>query len=229
MKVVARFQNTTDVTGPYNGEEQKLNVKINAEQGTGTDGMETTYTGTVYRNNSNYVYNNVNLSSYVYADSSGSMGPSDSFETEEDCVEKYPSQGTYYCQAAKNILGNYTEDASTLGKQYYLKHDIVDDIIRASYVCFVYNNAEHCMKGADGGASFAANTQTIRDFQAFYNLNTVSNPSSSNPGCLFNSDSRCNGGGFYLVIADSGSGVDVSVSSSEYCFVGGNGCSRCFE
>ena len=57
--------------------------------------------------------------------------------------------------------------ANKLGHNYYLKHDVEDDIITASYVCFVYNNAEHCLKGADNGASFAANTQTIQDFQTF--------------------------------------------------------------
>ena len=80
-----------------------------------------------------------------------------------------------------------------INKNYYLKHDIVDDEIINSYVCFVYNNAEHCMKGADNGTSFAANTQIIRDFQTFNNL-----PDNSNPGCYYNSSSSyCFGGGFY--------------------------------
>ena len=41
MKVTAKFQNDTDVVGPYAGNEtQTIQVKINAEQGDGTDGMD---------------------------------------------------------------------------------------------------------------------------------------------------------------------------------------------
>ena len=98
MRVVARFQNTTDVTGPYDGEQQSLNVKINAEQGTGSDGMTTTYTGTVYRNNTNMVYNGVNIAkSYVYSDSNGSMKNKNIFNTLEDCQAQYPDDGDNTC------------------------------------------------------------------------------------------------------------------------------------
>ena len=180
MKVVARFQNDTDVTGPYDGEQQSLNVKINAEQGTGTDGMQTTYTGSVYRHNTNTVYNGVNIEkSYVYSDSNGSMKKSDIFNTLEECQAQYPDDGDNTCKLATNVLGSYTEDASTLNKTYYLKHDIVEDMVINSYVCFVYNNTEHCMKGADGGASFTQNTQVIKDYQLFPEQSTTQKTQSA--------------------------------------------------
>ena len=232
MNIIAKFQNETDVTGNVNGETKTIEVKINAEQDDGNGGMEVTpakFTGTVYRNNTNNVLNNVNLSSsYIYANSEGQMGPYEIFTSMEDCAGKYSTQGTYYCQTAENILGSYTEDASTLNKSYYLKHDIVEDTITNSYVCFVYNNTEHCMKAADGGASFAANTQMIKDYQTFYNLNTVSNPSSSNPGCHFTSSSSfCSGGGLYSVGAESVGNVSVNGSSSGSCFASSSGLSGC--
>ena len=206
MTVIARFQNETDVTGNVNGETQSIEVKINTEQDDGTGGMDITpvnnkYTGSIYRWSTRILANK------------GSSSASD-----------YP-----YTITNLTEVTDYVKKATLLSKNYYLKHDVVDDEITASYVCFVYNNSEHCMKGADNGASFAANTQTIQDYQTFYNLNTVSNPSSSNPGCDFGSDySYCYGGGFYQVNAYSDGYVDVYGSSSRGCNVDVDGDSFCW-
>ena len=225
MRVVARFQNTTDVTGVYNGEEQSLNVKINAEQGTGTDGMVTTFTGSVYRHNTNRVHNGDNINDagtvWVIAKTGGEYVVE--YSTEEECqagYESYNSPDGYSCQIREKGLGNYTEDASTLNKTYYLKHDIVEDVITDSYVCFVYNNTEHCMKGADSGTSFAQNTQIIKDFQTFNNLGAYNNNSGNTTGCSFMAGtSYCYGGGFYGVYAYSTGIVRARVSSGIYCNV----------
>ena len=227
MRVVARFQNTTDVTGPYDGEEQSLNVKINAEQGSGTDGMVTTFTGSVYRHNTNRVYNGVNITkSYVYSDSNGSMKKADIFNSLEDCQAQYPDDGDDSCKLATNVLGSYVEEASTLNKTYYLKHDIVEDIVTNSYICFVYNNSEYCMKGADGGASFAQNNEIIKDFQIFNNLGTYN--STTKLGCRFTASfSTCYGGGLYSVYADSPGFVYAEGSSSTHCYVYQTGNSYC--
>ena len=40
MKVVAKFQNNIDITGPYTGETQTISVGINVEQDDGNGGME---------------------------------------------------------------------------------------------------------------------------------------------------------------------------------------------
>ena len=121
-------------------------------------------------------------------------------------------------------IGEYTTDASTLNKTYYLKHDVVDDKITASYVCFVYNNAEHCMKGGDR-ASYSANQQILRDFQTFNNL-----PDNTSPGCYWrSSSSNCYGGGFSHVDADSDGHVSVTGSSYEYCSVGNDVNSNLFS
>ena len=189
MKVIARFQNDTDVTGPYSGETKTIEVKINAEQDDGNGGMVVLnpYTGSVYRNNSV----NANVG---------------------DSIQN---------------VGEYTTDASTLGKTYYLKHDVVNDIITASYVCFVYNNAEHCMKGGGGGASFAANTQIIQDYQTFYSLSN----GGGSPGCLLNTCygscmSYCYGGSFGYVSANEYGTISVYDNYSENCFNDGS-CSKC--
>ena len=225
MRVVARFQNTTDVTGPYDGEQQSLNVKINAEQGTGTDGMVTTYTGSVYRNNTNIVHigDNINDTGIIWQIFTSSNGNGwGEYNSEQECLteynQSYSNLKNTSCQAKEKGLGSYTEDASTLNKTYYLKHDIVEDVVTSSYVCFIYNNAEHCMKGANGGESFESNTQIIKEFQAFYQLSS----------CYYTSNnSYCNGGGFYRVRSNPNDVVQVFSSASTMCIVGASGTSYC--
>ena len=123
---------------------------------------------------------------------------------------------------------DYVKNATLLNKTYYLKHDVVEDEITASYVCFVYNNVEHCMIGADGGA-FATNTVIIQDYQTFYNLNNVSTPTLDNPGCSFgSSSSNCIGGGFDYVSAGSSGNLHVGGGAVNYCRVSSNGGSDCY-
>ena len=44
-------------------------------------------------------------------------------------------------------LGNFEYNASELNKQFYLKHDVVNNIVKTSYVCFIFNNKEYCLQG----------------------------------------------------------------------------------
>ena len=232
MRVVARFQNTTDVTGPYDGEVKTLNVKINAEQGTGTDGMTTTFTGSIYRNNSYYVNLNkspLSINGYIYSNDDGN-GPGEVFDSMDDCISKYSSQGVYYCH--DGIFGNYTLDANELGKDYYLKYDVVDDIITASYVCFVYDNAEHCLKGNinestfDNKPIFNANTEILKKYQEYYNLGQYDD--TTKKGCSFSdSISECTGGnpinikisdqGWIFVNKGNGTNCQISTSYNSVC------------
>ncbi|MBR2708354.1 MAG: hypothetical protein IKE90_02830 [Bacilli bacterium] len=235
MRVVARFQNETDVTGPYDGEQKTLNIKINAEQGTGTEGMVTSFTGSVYRHNTNKVHNGDNIKDtgtiWVIANTSTGGEYADEYNTEEECQTGYEGKNPpagYSCQAREKGLKNYTEDASTLNKTYYLKHDIVEDVVTNSYICFIYNNTEHCMKGADSGASFAQNTQIIKDFQTFNNLGAYNYNGGNPTGCTFAaSSSRCYGGGIYYMLANSTGSVYAYGSSNASCYVLQTGYSSC--
>ena len=207
MKVTAMFQNDTEVTSSTN-EQQTISVSINAVQDDGNGGFtptSTSFTGTIYRWNTTGLANKGSsaASSYPYT------------------IENLIKEVDYITETE---YPTYSARVTALGHNYYLKHDVVEDEITTSYVCFVYNNAEHCLKGGDGGASFAANTQIIRDFQTFNNL-----PNNAEPGCYFNSsDSSCYGGGFYIVDTFSHGEVDVYGSSSESCFVLDGGNSLCY-
>ena len=239
MKVIAKFQNETNVTGNVNGQTETIEVKINTEQDDGNGGMVVTepkFTGTIYRWSTVTALNGSTIKEKtiynITVDGVYGHGPVGDYETLEACESDRNSKygGSMECKQFDVAALEYTTASATLGKNYYLKHDVVDDIITNSYVCFVYNNSEHCMKGGDGGASFAANTQTIHDYQTFYNLNTVSSPSSSNPGCAFySSSSYCYGGDFHEVHVATAGYVHVDGSSSEYCFVDNDGSSACRE
>ena len=231
MKVTAMFQNDTAVSSSTN-EQQTISVSINAVQDDGNGGFTPTpssFTGTIYRNNTTNVSNGSSIvpvsgTKWVETDGNISQGQ---FETEALCQADIDAKGYaqygVYCEqqtATTGGVGEYTTNASTLNKIYYLKHDVVDDIITNSYVCFVYNNVEHCMKGGDNGASFAENTQIMKEFQTFNNL-----PDSANPGCFFRSSrSDCYGGGFYQVGAASDGLVVVNGAISEGCRVASDGC-----
>ena len=236
MKVTAMFQDDTEVTSSTN-EQQTISVSINAVQDDGNGGFTPTpasFTGTIYRWSTTTAHNGVSIvpvsgTKYVITDGNqdAPVGP---YESQSECqtaFEGFGSPSGYSCQEKTGTfggVGEYTTNASTLNKAYYLKHDVVDDIITASYVCFVYNNTEHCLKGGDNGASFAANTQIIRDFQTFNNL-----PNGGNPGCNFYSSiSTCSGGGFITVYAYSYGTVHVYGSSSEYCIVNSDDNSNCY-
>ena len=59
MKVTAMFQNDTDVSSSAN-EQQTISIAINAVQDDGSGGFTptpTSFTGTIYRNNTNILYN----------------------------------------------------------------------------------------------------------------------------------------------------------------------------
>ena len=238
MKVTAEFQNDTDIEKFTGTETQTLSVEINAQQDDGTGGMDitpATFTGTIYRwNTVNAPIGSTIKARTIYsitADGVYGHGPAGDYDTLEACDADRNSKygGSMECKQFEFDALEYTTNASTLNKTYYLKHDVEEDIITASYVCFVYNNVEHCLKGGVNESSseskpiFEANTQIIKDYQTFNNL-----PNNANPGCTFDSStSYCDGGGFYQVGANSYGYVHVIGSSSESCNVDYDGDSNC--
>ena len=204
MKVIAMFQNDTAVTGQYSGESQTINVKINAEQGdSGFTPTPAAFTGAIYRWSTINLVNKGTVSTNI-PHTITDLNKGTDYITETD----YPT---------------VSARVTALGKTFYLKNDIVNDEIIDSYVCFVYNGGEHCLKGGDGAASFAANTSVIQDYQAFNNL-----PSSANPGCYFYSTlSYCADAAFYRIGADDNGNVYVRGTSLERCDVSSGAISDC--
>ncbi|MBR3363102.1 MAG: hypothetical protein IKG40_04165 [Bacilli bacterium] len=227
MKVTAMFQNDTEVESSTN-EQQTISVSINAVQDDGNGGFTPDSSPgdgamTIYRHNTNVLFNGlayngeatVWYSSNSYSSAAEAYANDSAYSSQASC-EDFEGAGNCVSGTATLSAGSYVTDASELNKAYYLKHTIVNNIVTETYVCFVYNNAEHCMKGGDNGASFAANTQVIQDYQTFYNL-----PNDSNPGCSFNSnDSHCYGGGIgYMETTSYGGYVLVGEDSMVSCVI----------
>ncbi len=197
-----------NVTSQPSSLSASITLELDAVQSTGSHeetSTPSTFTGVIYRWSTAPLANK---------DSSTSFSKTIANLTKDT---DYITENDYQTYSSRTIF---------FGKQYYLKHTIVNDEITESYVCFVNNNGEHCMKGGDNGASFATNTQTIKDYQTFYNLGSYSNGT----GCYFASSmSYCRGGGFYYVYAYSGGDVRVDSSSSSRCRVSSDGTSYCDE
>ena len=250
MKVIAKFQNETDVTGPYSGETKTIEVKINAEQDDGEGGMDITpaaFTGSIYRLSTIYLHDGTSIatvSGTKWCANSAQQGNFCDFgyywDTEQECNQFVSDNNMAETTCGQQTgtfggIGDYTTDASTLNKEYYLKHDVVEDIITASYVCFV-TDTEHCMKGGDGGASFATNTQIIRDFQTFYSFGNYEEVVGIPRGCRYSdSVSSCHKGYKDMVIGNiysSSSGMvyvttDVASFGSAGCIIDNYNRSYC--
>ena len=142
------------------------------------------------------------------------------FDTKAECQEKFPewnlSSDEWSCQSkAVGVgAGGYKTSSSQVGKNYYLKHEVVNGIVTASYAC-VFDDQEYCLKGGPD-ASFDENEQVIRNYQTTHPSNT----------CWFHSyESTCRYGNFDLT--SYGSMVVVFAKDGGNCQVFDDGKSWC--
>ena len=249
MKVTAMFQNDTEVSGSGN-EQQTISVSINAIQDDGNGGFTptaNTFTGTIYRHNGSHTRDNYSISSnveyQVYAITNDGVyghGPSDKYSNLGDCqsdfVNKYhmSESSGFSCQlvtinADQTVdIGEYTTNAASLNKKTYIKHEVIQDVIINTELCFVYNNSEHCLKGGDNGAAFNTNKEILEGYQAFNNLSTISNPNYNNPGCNYGSSlAECYGGELYYLDITSYGFIRVSDTNGSECRIEAGGIAEC--
>ena len=106
---------------------------------------------------------------------------------------------------------------------YYLKYTINGDEITKRYVCFIADNTEHCMQGADGGVAYQDNVLVLQGVQNWFTSNggSCSIDASGN-------NSSCYGAGFGFVGAYSSGGVGASADDGR-CGVNHGGTSSCSE
>ena len=104
-----------------------------------------------------------------------------------------------------------TTDPSTLGKNHYLKHEIEDNKITASEVCFIKDENTYCLKPNEYETSKTKLFEIFGESTCYVN---VSNVICTPPGVSAN-------------VVSSGD-VGAGVGSSE-CSVTSNGLSRCGE
>ena len=114
-----------------------------------------------------------------------------------------------------NIAGTETTiDPTAINQKCYLKHDVVDNKIIASYVCFI-TDTEHCMKGGDNGAAYEENKTILQTQELWF---------ANNGGSCENH--YCSGGEFTNVYPTSTGTVRASNSSID-CSVSNDGYSSC--
>ena len=235
MKVTAMFQNDTDISSSTN-EQQTISIGVNAVQDDGSGGFTptpSTFTGTIYRNNTNVLFNGLTYNGeatvwYPNSYSSAAEAWADDYHAYSSQAYCEDGEGSGNCASGTVTItpGSYETNASNLNKTYYLKHTITNDIVTASYVCFV-TDTEHCMQGGDinigTGLSpyYSTNRSLLEGQETWFNNHSGS--------CSFGSDaSDCRGGGFDYVYALSDGYVYASVSDDGGCLVRHNGKSNCY-
>ena len=113
-----------------------------------------------------------------------------------------------------------------VSESYYLKHDVVNDEIINTYLCFI-SDQEYCMKGANETESFTSNKEMLKKFQTYYNLNDVTSPSYSNPGCSYYSTSASCFRTNYKKLTISSGTVSYYFFPDYYCTISNSGSSYC--
>ena len=221
-----------DVTTQPNAEDLKANIKVTLdfsqtdEEATSVGPSSATFTGTIYRNNyeSAHIGDSIvpeSVTKYVITNGQhdAPFGP---YDTEEECNADKVAKGApdgWYCQQktfTTGGVGEYTTNASTLDKTYYLKHDVVDDIITASYTCFVFNDTEYCMQGGNS-SYYAANKALIENLITTYSLNGYAN----------DNDSYCSVGGFPIYASSDGGVTVYGDQNSRFCDISKDNASYC--
>lgn len=144
------------------------------------------------------------------------IGPSEGGDTFTGTVYRWNMENLKIGDSIEGI--ETTTDPTTLGKNSYLKHDVVDNKITASYACFI-TDTEHCIQGGDA-SYYDANKAIIQSQQEWF---------TSRGGSCKASYPRftCSGGGFSLIEAYIGH-VNAN-TDTEICFVNAEGSSFCYE
>jgi len=132
--------------------------------------------------------------------------------------------GTFMLRKGDNINGSeedgiyLTADPSTLGYNYYLKHDCDNYVIEESYVCFV-TDTEYCLKGGDS-SYYQSNLAILQANEEWFNSNGGS--------CSFETSSaRCSSSNYdSIYIANNGTS-QVRDKDNSLCVVSSDGSSYC--
>lgn len=139
----------------------------------------------------------------------------------EICKQDNPTYGT--CTLLENGLIDYegtTTNAKELNKNWYLKHEVKQDIIKETSVCFIDEGEEFCMKGGDGGKAYETNAEIIREFMRNNSYCTGRNDNPSE-------EMSCYGSYGMFLKANSNGRVAANLVGGLTCLIEANGVSSC--
>jgi len=207
MKVIAKFQNSVDVTGEYEGESANVTISINASQDNGDGGFDvvslesdfdaTTGTGTIYRYSSKYLANDGSR----YATTFGYKSTIDDLELGKDYATTY----------------NDLVELNPRSMRAFLKHTVSNFKIIETYAC-VMTDTEHCLKGADTGTAHQDDIEILRSMEPWF----ISSYNEYNCTALDGYDSRCIGGPFNILSRGDGDAVVIygAYGDADYAYCG---------
>ena len=127
-------------------------------------------------------------------------------------IESYLENDSY--------LTEWSTTPTTFNSINYLKHDVENYIITASYACFIADNTEHCMQGGNS-SYYYTNAGVLQGVRSWFTSNSGSCSIDSS-----GSVSHCSGAGFSNVSADSDGYVHASAAGVQ-CTVDDEGDSYC--
>ena len=85
--------------------------------------------------------------------------------TEEESVSNAVyswSESNVSLGTTKDSISGYTTDYTTLGKTFFLKHNIgSNNTVESQEVCYILNGTMYCLTGGDEGASYETNKETL--------------------------------------------------------------------
>ena len=217
----------------------------------GTSGEPTPFTGTIYRNSTEIVFNGGSIvpgTKNVYcavneAEEYNSCTDENwPYDNESECLAAINGFYGYECVpgTVSTGLASYETEAtkSNITEDHYLKHDVVNNIVEATYACIRYTDSvtnelvEACVQGGDSSyngyydyqnpENSTGNVKTLVDIQTSFER------SLTNGACDFRySSSDCSSTSFTLysssdsyVTASSRphSGCKVHVGGNSYCY-----------
>ena len=212
-----KYDNTRTLVEGTSGEEQP---------------QQTGFTGTIYRNSTENAHNGGSIvptpkNKYCVVNEDPYNSCTDEnwgYEDESEClenVEQYWGEGTECVQGTITIPGltsyETEETKSNITKDVYLKHDVENNIITASYVCGRYidsvtnESVEVCLQGGDPsyhGDETTGNVKILKDIQTSFER------SLTNASCNFYSSySSCGSSELHLETHPS-DGTSAYVSGS---------------
>ena len=213
--------------------ETKLQYKFKIGL-TSTEKQKSTYPSVVYR----YGTNAVNLGDSIvretknaYCANHAQYGSSCDFgmswNTEQECQDYVTNNmgGEATCQAGTVTTGfDYTEDYTTLNKNFFLKHNISNEgTVESSEVCYIKDNSLYCLKGEK------TDDKEEGYISQYYeeNTNTLKTSFGESNCSVYSGYVRCSASGLRAFAYQNG---DVSAGAdSSGCDVYNNGHSGCGE
>ena len=139
----------------------KYNIMINSN----INIKNNSYTGTLYRYNNIHIKKGSNIFGYFLK--SSDVYKNTLYNTYEECSANITNDD--YCEKVQDSIFNYSgfsEDKEALNNHVFLRHDVVNNIIKNTYICYLDGLREYCLEGGNED-SFSSNEQVIRDFNHY--------------------------------------------------------------